>query len=74
MTGKELVQHHKDVQDYIDRGVVETFHLTIDTVAPCLISRHRGMFSDEYVKLSEYAAVLKKQIDAERLEGNLDTA
>jgi hypothetical protein len=74
MTGDELIQHHKDVQDYIDRGVVETFHLTIDTVAPCLISRHRGMFSDEYVKLSEYVADLKKQIDAERLERDMGAA
>lgn len=74
MTGNELIQHHKDVQDYIDRNVVQTFHLTDDTVAPCLFSRHRGMFGDEYAALVDYADTLKKQIDAERLERDLDSA
>jgi hypothetical protein len=74
MTGDELIQHHKDVQDYIERNVVQTFHLTVDTVAPCLFSRHREMFGEEYAALIDYVATLKKQIDAERLERDMGAA
>ena len=66
--------HYQEVLKFIDRNQVAVFDVTQDTVGPVLFAHHRSLNPHEFAKLTEYAAWLKSMIDAEGLEGDLDSA
>lgn len=67
------MEHYQQVEQFVERNQVQTFEVTTDTVGPVLFARHRTLNPKEYAGLVDYLAWIKTQIDAEGLEGDMDS-